>query len=122
MGSKKYHEIYPQILRLHTWVGYDVDGRGDIFWNNTFSKRLQVKIEQLLVYSSSISELLKDIACLIDPDDLETWEDSFIRASNDVEWLDSLSQNNTNLTSITYDMTAIETHRAYISTKNSTNR
>ena len=26
-----YHKIHPQILRLHTWVGYDVDGRGDIF-------------------------------------------------------------------------------------------
>ena len=56
---QKYHEIYPQILRLHTWVGYDVDGRGDIFWNNTFSKRLQVKIEQLIIYSGSISNLLK---------------------------------------------------------------
>ena len=56
---QKYHEIYPQMLRLHTWVGYDVDGRGDIFWNNTFSKRLQVKIEQLIIYSDSISNLLK---------------------------------------------------------------
>ena len=60
---KKYHEIYPQILRLHTWVGYDVDGRGDIFWNNTFSKRLQVKIEQLIIYCSSISDLLKKPCC-----------------------------------------------------------
>ena len=49
----------PQILRLHTWVGYDVDGRGDIFWNNTFSKRLKVKIEQLKIYFESISKLLK---------------------------------------------------------------
>ena len=55
----KYHEIHPQILRLHTWVGYDVDGRGDIFWNNTFSKRLKVKIEQLKIYLNSISNLLK---------------------------------------------------------------
>ena len=54
-----YHEIHPQILRLHTWVGYDVDGRGDIFWNNTFSKRLKVKIEQLKIYLNSISNLLK---------------------------------------------------------------
>ena len=56
---KRYYEIYPQILRLHTWVGYDVDGRGDIFWNNTFSKRLKVKIEQLKIYFESISKLLK---------------------------------------------------------------
>ena len=46
-------------MRLHTWVGYDVDGRGDIFWNNTFSKRLQVKIEQLKIYLSSILNLSK---------------------------------------------------------------
>ena len=55
----KYHEIHPQILRLHTWVGYDVDGRGDIFWNNTFSKRLKVKIEQLKIYLNSMSNIFK---------------------------------------------------------------
>ena len=56
---KQYHNIHPQILRLHTWVGYDVDGRGDIFWNNTFSKRLKVKIEQLKIYSTSVSKILR---------------------------------------------------------------
>ena len=35
--------IEPKILSLHTWVGYDVDGRGDIFWNDSFAKRLLVK-------------------------------------------------------------------------------
>ena len=33
------------------------------FWNNTFSKRLQVKIEQLIIYCSSISDLLKKPCC-----------------------------------------------------------
>ncbi|MBS92052.1 MAG: hypothetical protein CMM95_03255 [Rickettsiales bacterium] len=55
----KYHLIKPQIFRLHTWVGYDVDGRGDIFWNNTFSKRLIVKIEQLNLYLKKIAKILK---------------------------------------------------------------
>ena len=55
----EYFEIMPQILRLHTWVGYDVDGRGDISWSNTFSKRLKVKLEQLLEYEKSIKEILK---------------------------------------------------------------
>ena len=41
---KEYFEIMPQVFRLHTWVGYDVDGRGDISWSNTFSKRLKVKL------------------------------------------------------------------------------
>ena len=45
------------IFRLHTWVGYDVDGRGDISWSNTFSKRLKVKLEQLLQYEKSIQSI-----------------------------------------------------------------
>ena len=52
-----FHLIQPEILRLHTWVGYDVDGRGDIFWNNTFSKRLNVKIEQLKIYTKKLEKL-----------------------------------------------------------------
>ena len=55
----EYFEIMPQIFRLHTWVGYDVDGRGDISWSNTFSKRLKIKLEQLLEYEKSIKEILK---------------------------------------------------------------
>ena len=55
----EYFEVMPQIFRLHTWVGYDVDGRGDISWSNTFSKRLKIKLEQLLEYERSIKEILK---------------------------------------------------------------
>ncbi len=54
-----YHEVSPQIFRLHTWVGYDVDGRGDISWSNTFSKRLRVKLEQLKLYEESLSDIIK---------------------------------------------------------------
>ena len=55
----EYFEIMPQIFRLHTWVGYDVDGRGDISWSNTFSKRLKIKLEQLLEYEKNVKEILK---------------------------------------------------------------
>ena len=54
-----YRNIKPTIFKLHTWVGYDVDGRGDISWSNTFSKRLKVKIEQLKLYLASIENILK---------------------------------------------------------------
>ena len=54
-----FHKIRPKILSLHTWVGYDVDGRGDIFWNNSFSKRIKVKLEQLRIYSHKITLLQK---------------------------------------------------------------
>ena len=50
----EYYDLMPQIFRLHTWVGYDVDGRGDIFWSDSFSKRLEVKINQLSIYKENI--------------------------------------------------------------------
>ena len=56
---KDYQNIEPQIFKLHTWVGYDVDGRGDIFWNDSFAKRLKVKIDQLEIYKEGLSKLLK---------------------------------------------------------------
>ena len=56
---KEYFNMTPQIFRLHTWVGYDVDGRGDIFWNDSFSKRLKVKIEQLDIYQQNIEKIVK---------------------------------------------------------------
>lgn len=55
----EYHKVSPKILRLHTWVGYDVDGRGDIFWNDSFSKRLEVKIDQLILYNETIDKIYK---------------------------------------------------------------
>ena len=54
-----YHRITPQIFRLHTWVGYDVDGRGDIFWSDSFSKRLKVKVEQLDIYQQRLNKIIK---------------------------------------------------------------
>ena len=56
----EYYEVMPQIFRLHTWVGYDVDGRGDIFWNDSFAKRLEVKLAQLELYNESLDQLIKD--------------------------------------------------------------
>ena len=58
-----YHRITPQIFRLHTWVGYDVDGRGDIFWSDSFSKRLKVKVEQLDIYQQRVNKIIK--SCLL---------------------------------------------------------
>ena len=55
-----YHHIQPQIFKLYTWVGYDVDGRGDIFWNDSFAKRLEVKLAQLELYNESLDDLIKD--------------------------------------------------------------
>ena len=37
----EYHQIQPQIFKLYTWVGYDVDGRGDIFGMIVLQKGLR---------------------------------------------------------------------------------
>ncbi len=55
-----YYKISPLIFSLHTWVGYDVDGRGDISWVDTFNKRLQVKLNQLENYVERINSIQKD--------------------------------------------------------------
>ncbi len=52
---KDFLKMTPMIFSLHTWVGYDVDGRGDISWADTFNKRLKVKLGQLKNYEDSIN-------------------------------------------------------------------
>lgn len=39
--------LTPRLITLATWVGYDLDGRSDIGWNDTFGKRLKVQRGQL---------------------------------------------------------------------------
>tara|TARA_A100001015_G_scaffold191824_1_gene213758 strand:+ start:28 stop:3060 length:3033 start_codon:yes stop_codon:yes gene_type:complete len=57
----EYLNINPNFFNLHSWVGYDVDGRGDISWVNTYAKRLKLKIEQLKIYDSNLKTLKKKI-------------------------------------------------------------
>ena len=57
-----YLTLTPRFFSLHTWVGYDVDGRGDISWIDTFTKRLLVKIEQLVIYQENLNCILKKIS------------------------------------------------------------
>ena len=56
---ENYLEHFPKFLSLHSWVGYDVDGRGDISWVDTFSKRLKLKIEQLKLYLDYLEDIFK---------------------------------------------------------------
>ena len=57
--EERYLEIVPNFFNLHSWVGYDVDGRGDISWVDTLAKRLKLKDEQLKIYQLSINNLEK---------------------------------------------------------------
>lgn len=43
----RWTELTPRLVTLATWVGYDLDGRSDIGWNDIFAKRLRVQRGQL---------------------------------------------------------------------------
>ncbi|MEM9170039.1 MAG: phosphoenolpyruvate carboxylase [Pseudomonadota bacterium] len=44
-------------LSLATWVGYDLDGRTDIHWGQTFRLRLEEKAAQLTRYADAIARV-----------------------------------------------------------------
>ncbi|MGE0410299.1 MAG: phosphoenolpyruvate carboxylase, partial [Amphiplicatus sp.] len=46
--------LAPAPLSLATWVGYDLDGRTDIHWGQTFTLRLQEKSLQLRRYAETL--------------------------------------------------------------------
>jgi phosphoenolpyruvate carboxylase len=43
----RWHEMIPRPIILASWVGYDTDGRNDIFWWDTLRLRLRMKRMQL---------------------------------------------------------------------------
>lgn len=49
-----WRRLVPRLLTVATWVGYDTDGRSDIAWSVTFSKRLAVQLEQLRRYREAV--------------------------------------------------------------------
>lgn len=50
-------DFAPNPLSLATWVGYDLDGRTDIHWGETFRLRLSEKEIQLKKYAAQIKAL-----------------------------------------------------------------
>ena len=53
----RWREITPRLITVASWVGYDLDGRSDISWANTFHKRLIVIAGQLAHYLEVIRDL-----------------------------------------------------------------
>lgn len=56
---ERWREITPRLITVASWVGYDLDGRSDISWANTFHKRLIVLEGQLAHYLTVIRALTK---------------------------------------------------------------
>ena len=50
-------DLRPTLLTIASWVGYDVDGRSDISWSDSFEKRLIVQRQQLARYEARVSEI-----------------------------------------------------------------
>lgn len=55
----RWRELAPRLLNCATWVGFDTDGRSDITWNATYTKRLEGKLEQLRHIRDFTSDLRK---------------------------------------------------------------
>ena len=61
-----WRDILPCLIGVSTWVGYDLDGRSDISWIDSFCLRLREKMMALDGYMAAIDRLalpqLEDIA------------------------------------------------------------
>ena len=52
-----WETLIPTPVSLASWVGYDLDGRTDISWNESLSIRLSEKKKQLEYYSERLAEI-----------------------------------------------------------------
>ncbi|HWA44350.1 MAG TPA: phosphoenolpyruvate carboxylase [Hypericibacter adhaerens] len=60
---ERWMELRPRLLTVASWVGFDLDGRADIGWNDSFYKRLKLAAMQVRYYRDRLTE----IAPLTDP-------------------------------------------------------
>lgn len=61
---ERWREVAPAPLSLATWVGYDLDGRTDIHWADTFRIRLEEKAAQLSGYAKRLAAAAPAAAAL----------------------------------------------------------
>ncbi len=54
---EKYTQLMPCLLKLYSWVGYDIDGRTDIGWADAIRLRLFEKHAQLIRYKHSVEAI-----------------------------------------------------------------
>ena len=51
---RDWRNTIPQILGVATWVGYDLDGRSDISWADSFQLRLAEKSQAIEIYVAAL--------------------------------------------------------------------
>ncbi len=55
---EEWRKLVPRLVTLASWVGYDLDGRSDIRWTDTFTTRLRVQVLQLERYRRQVGDVL----------------------------------------------------------------
>jgi len=83
----RWTELRPRLMTVASWVGYDLDGRSDIGWTETLSKRMKVQRAQLHHYAETVRGLkaavpsgARDLA-----DVLDLMESRLALAENQIE-------------------------------------
>lgn len=55
----KWRSLMPRVPTLASWVGYDLDGRTDIHWSQSFALRLKEKAVQLSRYVADLQTIME---------------------------------------------------------------
>jgi len=59
---EKWRTLTPSLPTLASWVGYDLDGRTDIHWSQSFALRLKEKAVQLSRYVTDLQAIIETAA------------------------------------------------------------
>ncbi|MEM7662365.1 MAG: phosphoenolpyruvate carboxylase [Pseudomonadota bacterium] len=62
-----WQKLRPRLPTLASWIGYDLDGRTDIHWSQSFTFRLREKALQLDTYARRVAEIADAAGDVIEP-------------------------------------------------------
>jgi phosphoenolpyruvate carboxylase len=54
---ERWMELRPRLVTVASWVGFDLDGRADIRWSDSFYKRLKLAAMQVRYYRDRLTEI-----------------------------------------------------------------
>ena len=69
---ENWWEVHPRLITLASWVGYDLDGRRDIAWSQSFAFRLEERRLALKRYAEEIQSILDLCPITKESEDLRT--------------------------------------------------
>jgi len=59
---ERWHELKPALVSSASWVGYDLDGRADIRWTDTFKARMKVKAQKLDIFLERVRSIIAELS------------------------------------------------------------